>query len=136
MFNLFLDCFRKKYFQFVGRADRREYISFVLFNLLIIMLINIIYFAIGSDWLILLKLSYMLYSFIPSITLKVRRLHDLNLSGWWVAVLILVFILVKSLNEQNIINIICLSFLVATVVYLTCKKGNSTPNKYGEPPEY
>lgn len=62
-------CWRK-YATFKGRANRSEYWFWVLFNFLL----NCIPFV---------NIVAMLVLLIPSISVAVRRLHDIGKSGWW-----------------------------------------------------
>ena len=75
----------KKYADFSGRARRKEYWMFILFNILISFVIGILGAIIGeTGGLITVSLSglYSLFIFIPSIAVTVRRLHDTNRTGW------------------------------------------------------
>ena len=76
----FVDVITHKYATFSGRAARKEYWMFVLWNIIVAILISILDTAIGSTipyWI------YFLAIIIPSIALGVRRLHDTGHSGWW-----------------------------------------------------
>jgi len=84
-------CF-KNYAVFNGRAGRDEctyfflFVTFVLVSFLAIDLIigwkfqNIID---GIPWLPLFETSRLLTA-LPALAVGVRRLHDLNKSGWWI----------------------------------------------------
>jgi len=77
----------KKYAQFSGRARRKEYWMFVLFNSIVMVCISVAGSVIGSVLkmpvvLFALMVVYALFVFIPSIALVIRRLHDINKSGW------------------------------------------------------
>ena len=72
----------KKYAVFTGRAGRKEYWMFVLFNLIIMIVLAIIEGLAGSPGVI--GGLYGLAVLLPSIAVSVRRLHDTNRSGWWV----------------------------------------------------
>lgn len=79
----------KKYADFEGRARRKEYWMFILFNILISFVIGILGAIIGeTGGLITVSLSglYSLFIFIPSIAVTVRRLHDTNRTGWWILI--------------------------------------------------
>ncbi len=85
----YLEAF-KKYAVFAGRSRRMEYWSFVLFNF--------VFFAVlaGIDALLgtfsstsgvgLLSGIYVLATLVPTLALSVRRLHDIDRSGWWVLI--------------------------------------------------
>jgi uncharacterized membrane protein YhaH (DUF805 family) len=60
-------------FQFSGRAQRAEYWYFILFS-------TILYFLALAVPILGLVFFVLL---ITQISLSVRRLHDINLSGWW-----------------------------------------------------
>jgi uncharacterized membrane protein YhaH (DUF805 family) len=76
----------KKYAVFKGRARRKEYWYFVLFNTLITIVLGIIDGVTGlvsaEAGIGLLSGLYTLAVLIPSIAVSVRRLHDTNRSGW------------------------------------------------------
>jgi uncharacterized membrane protein YhaH (DUF805 family) len=71
----------KKYAVFNGRARRKEYWMFVLWNFIIGLVIGFLSGFLGI--LIILLYLYMLAILIPSLAVTVRRLHDTNRSGWW-----------------------------------------------------
>ncbi|MBN1989515.1 MAG: DUF805 domain-containing protein [Bacteroidales bacterium] len=78
----------KQYADFSGRARRKEYWMFVLFNIIFafaaIILDNVLgiaYSGYGPIYGL-----YMLAMLIPSIAVGVRRLHDISKSGWMILV--------------------------------------------------
>ena len=92
----FLKCL-KQYADFSGRARRREYWFFQLFNLIffivIVLGLGLIANALGANESIspefglntiigLLIILYVLALTIPSIAVTIRRLHDTGNSGW------------------------------------------------------
>jgi uncharacterized membrane protein YhaH (DUF805 family) len=97
----------KKYADFNSRATRSEYWYFALFNFLISMVLNIIQLKTGY---IFLSVIYYLAVLIPSIAVAIRRMHDVNKSGW--------FILIPIYN-----------------LILACTDGTPGPNKYGSDPK-
>jgi len=108
----------KKYSKFNGRASRSEFWNFIFFNFIILFTLFIIIGVQGEDFgksennLIFLGLFVFLYPLIiiiPSISLCIRRLHDLNFSGWQA--------LIPLYN-----------------IYLFAKKGHMGDNMYGEDP--
>ncbi|MDN5089854.1 DUF805 domain-containing protein [Aliarcobacter butzleri] len=64
-----------KFADFNGRAKRSEYWTFVLINAIVSFLLSFISPEIGA--------IFGLLATIPHISVSVRRLHDINLSGWW-----------------------------------------------------
>ena len=78
-------CMVKKYADFSGRASRSEFWFCQLFFLIIGFIVGIIdamvlgyVYEAGPFELI----SYVII-IIPAIAVTARRLHDVNLSGWW-----------------------------------------------------
>ena len=104
----------KQYADFAGRARRKEYWMFTLFNIIFLFLAAIIdnilgiaYEAIGYGPLSTL---YMLAVLIPGLAVTVRRLHDIGKSGWWIliglipvvgAIVLLVFMVMDSQPGGN-----------------------------------
>jgi uncharacterized membrane protein YhaH (DUF805 family) len=79
-----------KYAVFTGRATRSEYWYFVLFLIAVSILSNFISALMGSD---LAGLIIQIFFWIPSLSVSIRRMHDVNKSGWFILVPIYSFIL-------------------------------------------
>ncbi|MDD5437574.1 MAG: DUF805 domain-containing protein [Patescibacteria group bacterium] len=108
----------KKYVVFSGRAGRREYWMFFLFNLIAIIILAIIDRLVWGDKnMSVLGSLYSLAVLLPSLGVAFRRLHDTNRSGWWILISLI-----------PIIGTIVLIVLLA----LRGDKGN---NKYGPEPK-
>ena len=103
----------KKYAVFSGRARRKEYWYFVLFNVIIGFVLGLIEGALGlfpdSPQSILSSL-YSLAVLLPGIGVSIRRLHDTSRSGWWLlialvpiigAIVLLVFMVQDSATDEN-----------------------------------
>lgn len=74
----------QKYAVFEGRARRKEYWFFVLFNFIISIVISVVESGIGTGGI--LGLIYVLGVFLPSVGVGIRRLHDTDRSGWWLLI--------------------------------------------------
>ena len=77
-------CF-KKYLVVEGRASRSEYWWFILFGILFDVACELIDYSLGykyGEFGLFFFIS--LITLIPSVTVAIRRLHDVNKSGWWV----------------------------------------------------
>jgi uncharacterized membrane protein YhaH (DUF805 family) len=78
----------RKYATFEGRARRKEYWFFTLFNLLAVVALTFVDMAIGTfneqAEIGLFGGVYLLAVLIPSLAVTVRRLHDTDRSGWWI----------------------------------------------------
>jgi uncharacterized membrane protein YhaH (DUF805 family) len=97
----------KKYAVFEGRARRKEYWYFALFFFLFAILVLFISVAIRFP---LLYTIFVLALLIPSLAVGIRRMHDVNKSGW--------FILIPIYN-----------------LILYCTPGTRGPNQYGPDPK-
>ncbi len=89
--NWYLKVLKENYANFEGRARRKEYWMFTLFNFLIILLLA----GLGGAFLAmeinaLATVFYILYGvyalavLIPGLAVTVRRLHDTGKSGWMI----------------------------------------------------
>lgn len=122
--NWYLKCL-KQYIDFWGRARRKEYWMFTLWNVVIIMFLAAlaaIGTEIGSDSLLsyipmVLYLLYGLFILIPSFTVSVRRLHDIGKSGWWILI--------------GLIPVI--GSIILLVWY--CREGQRCENEWGPDPK-
>ena len=104
----------RKYAVFSGRARRKEYWFFALFNFIAVVLLATIDVATGTldeDLGVgLLSGIYTLAVISPSVAVSVRRLHDIGRTGWWVligfvpligSIVLLVFALLDSQPGDN-----------------------------------
>ena len=80
----------KKYAVFGGRSRRKEYWYFVLFNIIVGIVLAAIDALLGtfssSSNIGLLSGIYSLAVLIPTLAVTVRRLHDIDRTGWWVLI--------------------------------------------------
>lgn len=87
--NWYLEALRK-YATFEGRARRKEYWFFILFNVLAVVVLGIIDVVLGTSsketGLGLLSGLYLLAVLLPALAVTVRRLHDTDRSGWWILI--------------------------------------------------
>ncbi|MEI6352914.1 MAG: DUF805 domain-containing protein [Candidatus Nomurabacteria bacterium] len=98
----------KNYSKFTGRANREEFWYFMLFDALIIVTLLLLIMVHG-----LFSIPYLIYAIgvlIPKLAIFVRRLHDINKSGWWFFIVLipivgpiwlLVLLCLPSVNEGN-----------------------------------
>ncbi len=90
MFDWYKKVVFENYANFTGRARRSEYWNFVLVNFLINLSLWFLLFFLGffinigfGFLFYLVLLLYGLAIIIPSLAAVVRRLHDINKSGWY-----------------------------------------------------
>ena len=111
----------RQYADSSGRARRKEFWMFQLFNTLFSVIAMILDNVLGITFDELgygpIYALYALAMFIPGLVVTVRRLHDVGKSGWF---MLIAFI--------PLIGIIWLLIVMAT-------EGNSGENKYGLNPK-
>ena len=109
----------QNYITFTGRAPRSEYWFWVLFVLIVGLVAGILdamlfpwSSAAGGPVSLIVTFGFLL----PNISVGVRRLHDIDRSGWWL--------------------LICLIPLVGIIVLLVwmCTRGTLGPNRFGPDP--
>jgi uncharacterized membrane protein YhaH (DUF805 family) len=80
----------KKYAEFNGRAQRKEYWFFFLISTVISIFLAVIDSFTGTiseeAGIGLLSGLYALAVLIPGLSVTVRRLHDTDRSGWWILI--------------------------------------------------
>lgn len=101
----------KQYFDFTGRARRKEYWMFALISAIISVVLTLVDMGTGMYNDIygtgLLSTVYSLAVLIPSIAVSVRRLHDTDHSGWWLFLLLipllgaLIILVVMCFNSKD-----------------------------------
>jgi uncharacterized membrane protein YhaH (DUF805 family) len=105
----------KQYSDFKGRARRKEYWMFTIFNIIfggIAMTLDSVFgIAIEGVGYGPLYGIYALVLFIPGLAVAVRRLHDIGKSGWMLLITLipligvfwlLVLLLTDSNSEENL----------------------------------
>ena len=80
----------KNYAVFSGRSRRKEYWYFVLCNVIVSLVLSGLDALLGtfssSANVGLLSGIYALAIIIPTLAVSVRRLHDIDRTGWWVLI--------------------------------------------------
>ena len=102
----------KKYFVFEGRARRREYWMFILFNFIFLILAALINSELRSFYIIFG--IYLFAMIIPTVSVTVRRLHDIGRSGIWIFIR-----LVPKIGSIWLLKLLCI-------------EGETGLNEYGE----
>jgi len=124
----------KKYVVIKGRARRREFWIFFFCNL-VLGIIPVIGSVVG------------LLTFIPNITVGVRRLHDTNRSGKWLLlglaplvgiIIVIAGIFTKSSGVMLTLSILVILASIGVVILLlvwAAQEGTRGSNKYGPNPK-
>ena len=135
----FINVFRYKYIQYQGRARRKEYWMFFLFDLifsLILMLPMVVDMEALANGLSAL---YTVVSIVPETCLGIRRLHDIGKSGWWLLLPLAGFIgVVGFLVSLEVgIGLMVLGFMVTVIIVLVflCLDSQPGENQYGPNPK-
>lgn len=99
-----------------GRMGRRHFLwsqaVILLGSILLIGLVLVIPVA-SPDLQITLLMAVFAAALIPQALYSVRRLHDLNHSGWWATVIVVPYV------------------SLALFIYLMVKNGSLEPNRFG-----
>ena len=136
----------RRYADFRGRSCRKEYWMFSLLLLIVYAALGIAavmvaaglgVFSMTNEQDILVALTHQpvmwliigiagifsLAIIIPSISISVRRLHDLGYSGWWY----LAYVIVTQIPFLNWV-------VAAAYLIVMCLRGNAGENRFGADP--
>ena len=117
---LVLDCITKKYENFFDRARRREYWLFqlTLFIAFVVALIVDTSLGFQGGYTNMGPATIVLYIAIilPAMAVAVRRLHDIDRTGWW--------LLFRAIPLVGII----------VLLVFHCLRGTKGPNRFGPDP--
>ncbi|MDE5977346.1 MAG: DUF805 domain-containing protein [Turicibacter sp.] len=129
--------FWRNYFNFMGNASRREYWYFIVWNLIISVILGfgltlscialaVSAFNFGQGFTAAIVFAflfggllslYWIATFIPMISLSVRRYHDTGLSGWWFIGFYLISFVLSVGTSGLLWNVIsCLISIVSVVI--------------------
>lgn len=100
----FIEVFTKNFANFNGRARRKEYWMFFLFNFLIAYGLQVVAMVLGENGGAIFAIVAMLYAFaslIPSIAVAVRRMHDVGKDWWYIFIPIYNLILCCTEGERR-----------------------------------
>ena len=117
-FEAIKSCF-VRYTDFSGRSIRSEYWNYAVFIIVLSFVFDYLDSKIAgvpyweyTDWYGALTIILTIVTTIPSLAVSVRRLHDVNKSGWWLLIAFTVIGLIP-------------------LIYWACKKGDETENRFG-----
>ena len=104
----------RNYVNFSGRATRSEFWYWVLFAVLASIAAGLIDIALfGLEGSSAIESLVGLALFLPGLAVSVRRLHDLDRSGWWV-----------------LLGLIPLVGVIILIIW-NCQRGTIGPNRFG-----
>lgn len=86
----------KRYAQFSGRSRRKEYWMFALFVTIVYIILATLMMTVSTIFYFV-YIIFMLGSIVPGIACAVRRMHDVDKSGWFA--LIPIYNLILAVSE-------------------------------------
>jgi uncharacterized membrane protein YhaH (DUF805 family) len=106
----------QNYVNFQDRAQRSAYWYWVLFAFIVGTVANILDTVIFRGWFSPLSILTTLVLILPGIAVSVRRLHDMDRSGWW---MLLLFIPIVG--------------AIILIIWF-CMRGTAGSNRFGPDP--
>jgi uncharacterized membrane protein YhaH (DUF805 family) len=105
-------CFRK-YVDFGDRAKRSEYWYWTLFSIILSIFVSILDAIEFGKIFAAFSLVASLGLLLPTLAVTVRRLHDIDHSGWWI-----------------LIGLVPLIGIYVLLLF-ACRRGTPGPNRFG-----
>jgi uncharacterized membrane protein YhaH (DUF805 family) len=160
----------KRYAQFSGRSPCKEYWMFVLFNIIVSIVLSLVDTVLGlgghtSSYSTagggnfaagagtsggILSSIWSLAVLVPSIAVGVRRLHDIDRTGWWMLApfVVMIVAVVSALARLGgnpgasmlgfgiafVIGIGIAGLLSLVLLVWACMHGTRGPNRFGPDP--
>lgn len=139
----------KGYVKFTGRATRKEFWVFTLGNIILMILLVmgvISFFSMSGDPYIGVLYAGMAYSVfalalaLPLLAVGIRRMHDIQRSGWWFGGVYMAGVISRLLNiisqqyaspetyaVMNVVLGIVLGWIpLLGIIYLCCLKSHAS----------
>ena len=91
--NYYINGITKNYVNFNGRARRSEFWYFILFDLIIAAVCEVINDKLYS--------IYSILTLVPHLAIWCRRMHDINKSGWFMLIPIYDIILACQVGDEG-----------------------------------
>lgn len=117
----------KKFATFRGRARRREFWTFFLINIAIVVLLS----QINED----LASIFTLVAYIPSMAVIARRMHDIGQTGWTALLLLLGAAKLGQYGEYYEPALWLALALLAVFVLLATLDSQKGENRFGPNPK-
>lgn len=128
------------YFDFHGRAGRAEFWNYIAIFLGVTALAEVLVYLTPIAALRMTLTVWSLGCFLPTVGVAIRRLHDLNHSGWWlVAPLIPAFLLLLLFFWFWPVTLLLATAMLAAaayLLYLCLQPGMSEDNRFGPAPKF
>ena len=142
----FLEVMINKYAVFTGRASRREYWTFFLYNVIIGALFWLpacftepTAITKSLSVITLIWFLYWIAVLIPNLAVAARRLHDTNRSAWWLLIgyvpWVLLFVPMGKENAWSILLTIIMMVGGVILLVFTVQDSDAGDNQYGPNPK-
>ena len=146
--NAVVETFRRTvtehYVDFQGRCARRDFWYYVVAYIVGYVVLLIVQSLFGTH---VLTVLYSLALLLPGLGISVRRLHDIDRSGWWLLIAVVPGVLMMLLAGMTLatgagglafvygilLPIISLAAL-ALLIYWYAQPGTAGDNQFGAPP--
>lgn len=123
-----------KYFSLQGRLGRIRYFGWGYGAMLLLGIVMALTIAIDSvPVALIVAFPTLVVCSVFFITLTVRRLHDLNLPGWWMLLLVVPAVSFAFAPGPIALSVVYL-VNAALNLFLSLKSGSIRDNDYGPPP--
>tara|TARA_B100000131_G_scaffold312840_1_gene347448 strand:- start:1226 stop:1633 length:408 start_codon:yes stop_codon:yes gene_type:complete len=119
----------KKYVVWEGRASRSEFWWFYLFYLGCSFLTSMLDLIWGTP---VLNSIFVLGTFLPMLSVTIRRLHDTGHSGWWYWIALLPIVVYGYQGRSHKVFMPIFGFMYAIKLLFT--ESEEGENKYGSNP--
>lgn len=128
------------YFDFHGRACRAEFWNYITIFLAVMAFAELLVDLAPLAALRMIVTVWSIGCFLPTVGVAIRRLHDLNRSGWWlVAPLIPAFLLLLLFFWFWPVTLLLATAMLAAIAYLLylyVQPGMSEDNRFGPVPQF
>jgi uncharacterized membrane protein YhaH (DUF805 family) len=152
----------RRYFEFSGRSSRSEFWFFILFLFILSIVASVLdamlFGDAGVGGVALLSSIVSIVHFIPSLSVSVRRLHDIDRSGWWILLGLVPLLIGAVLFGGSLfmmagatdptlgtmggiagmglsVFVVIILEIVALIILIVfyCTRGTPGPNRFGPP---
>lgn len=124
---------------FGGRSPRKTFWLFHLFITIVSVVAGAIDMAMGLETMVLgvygplTMLSFIIF-LTPSLALMIRRLHDIDRTGWWLPLGLLPFVaIVLATRGVPMAGLLSLPALLLVIFWVM--DGTRGPNRFGPDPK-
>lgn len=128
------------YFDFHGRAGRAEFWNYIIIFIGLTAVAEVLVYVAPMTAFRIILTAWSIGCFLPTVGVAIRRLHDLNHSGWWlVAPLIPAFLLLLLFFWFWPVTLLLATAMLAAatyLLYLCVQPGMSEDNRFGPAPQF